>query len=117
MDLKSLKSHLNYEVLANFFFDLAEERYPSSEKIKQMTASLVDPMTRDSWENVNIKIAVLSAMRNMVKAVSPNQLYRSLQHRDDLFLAIIEALEDFEDDLEEIEDKLSQEQEEEEAET
>ena len=59
-----------------------------------------------------VQIGVLNAMRDTVKEVSPTQLYRSLQHRDDLYLAIIEALEDLEDDLEELEEKLAEEEEE-----
>jgi type III secretion protein W len=116
VDRKTFRSHLNFEVLAKLFFDLAEERYPSAEKMKQLVSSLVNPLASDPLENMHIKIAILSVMRDMVKEVSPTQLYRSLQHRDDLYLAIIEGLEDLEDELEELEEKDAEE-EEEEAET
>jgi hypothetical protein len=111
MDRKTLRSHLNFEVLGKLFFDLADERYPSSEKVTQLVARLIDPISADPLENVVLKIAVLNAMRDMVKQVSPTLLYRSLQHRDELFGGIIEALEDLEDHLEELE--IAQEEEEE----
>ena len=76
-----------------------------------MTSRIVDPMGGDPWETVNIKIAVLTIMRDMIKQVSPSRLYRTMQHRDDLFLAVIEALEDLEDQLEEIDEEALDEQE------
>lgn len=115
MDRKTFRSRLHFEVLAKLFFDIAEERYPSAEKMKQVVSKLVSPLAKNNLENVYIQIAVLSVMRNMVKEVSPTQLYRSLQHRDDLYLAIIEALEDLEDELEELEEKIAEEEEEAEA--
>lgn len=110
MDRKTLQSHLNFEVLSKLFFDLAEERYPSAEKMKQLVSRLVNPLVQNPLENVYIQIAVLNAMRDMIKEVSPVQIYRSLQHRDDLYMAIIEALEDLEDELEELEDKGGEEE-------
>lgn len=105
MDRKTLKSHLNFEVLSKLFFDIAEERYPSAEKMKQLTGHIVNSLpVRNPIESAYIKISILNTMRDMVKEVSPTQLYRSLQHRDDLYMAIIEALEDFEDELEELEE-------------
>jgi type III secretion protein W len=109
MDRKTFRSHVNFEVLAKLFFDLAEERYPSAEKIKQLVSRLVNPIAENSLEGVYIKISVLNTMRDMVKEVSPSQLYRSMQHRDDLYLGIIEALEDLEDELEEIEEQSEEE--------
>lgn len=113
MDRKTFRSRLNFEVLSKLFFDIAEERYPSSEKMKQLVSKLVTPLAKNHLEGVYVQIAVLNVMRDMIKEVSPAQLYRSMQHRDDLYLAIIEALEDLEDELEELEEKLEQEQEEE----
>lgn len=114
MDRKAFQHHLNFEALSKLFFDLAEERYPSSEKVKQLTGRVVNPVAANPLESVHIQIAVLNAMRDMVKEVSPAQLYRSLQHRDDLYMAIIEALEDLEDEVEELEEKFASEEEEEE---
>lgn len=117
MEYKRIRSFLNYETLSKLFFDLADERYPSSEKMKQLVAKLVGPMTQDPLENIHFKIAALTIMRNMVKEVSPAQLYRSIQHRDDLHAAIIEALESLEDSLDELYEKAEEEKEEPEEET
>jgi type III secretion protein W len=111
MDRKTFRAHFNFEIMAKLFFDLAEERYPSAEKIKQLVSQLVVPLTNDPYESLHVQIAILNVIRNMVKEVSPNQLYRSLQHRDDLYMAIIEASEDLEDALEELEEKLLEEEE------
>lgn len=105
MDRKTFKSHLNFEVVSELFFDLAEERYPSSEKIKQYASKIIDPLTVDPIEKTTFKISLLNVIRNMIKEVSPGQLYRSMQHRDDFYLAVIEALEDLEEELEELEDE------------
>lgn len=51
------------------------------------------------------KMLALSLMRDAIKEVSPTYVYRSLQHRDDLYLAIIEALEELEDQIEDLEDQ------------
>lgn len=102
MDRKTLRSHLTFERLAKLFFDLVEERYPSAEKIKQLASFLIAPLAQEgSIENIHLKIATLNVMRNMIREVSPGQLYRSLQHRDELYAALIEALEDLEDELDE----------------
>lgn len=111
MDRKTFRSYLNFEILAKLFFDIAEERYPSAEKIRQLVSKLIEPVAVNPLENIHIQIAVLNMMRDMVKEVSPTQLYRSIQHRDDLYLAIVEASEDLEDALEEMEEKLAEEEE------
>lgn len=113
MDYKTIRTHINFKVLAKMFFDLADERYPTAEKVKHYAAKIVDPMTKDLYESVHFKIAVISVMRNMIKEVSPQHLYRSVQHRDDLYNAIIQALEDLEDVLEDIYEKMALEEDEE----
>lgn len=105
MDEKAFKSHVNFEVLAKLFFDIAEERYPSAEKMKQLVAKIVAPLAQDEIETLFLKISILNAMRDMIKEVSPNQLYRNLDHRDNLYMGIIEALEDLEDELEELQEE------------
>ncbi len=110
MDRKTFRTHVNFEVLTKLFFDIAEERYPSGEKIKQLASDIINPLVKDPLENIHLQIAVVNAMRDMVREVSPSQLYKSIQHRDDLYLAIIEALEDLEDELEEAEEKHREEE-------
>jgi len=111
MDRNTFRSQLNFEIMAKLFFDMAEERYPSADKMKQLVSKVVTPLAKDLHEGVFVQIAVLNVMRDMIKEVSPTQLYRSLQHRDDLYLAIIEALEDLEDELEELEENATEEEE------
>ena len=102
MDRKTVRSHFNFEALGKLFFDIAEERYPSAEKMKQLAGNLVGPIAANATDKAHAKIALLNMMRDMVKEVSPGQLFRSLQHRDDVYTAIIEALEDLEDELDEL---------------
>lgn len=61
-------------------------------------------------ETVRLKIILLSQMRDAIKEVSPTYVFRSLQHRDELFTAIIQALEELEDELQDLEEKEEQEQ-------
>ena len=96
-------AHINTQTLGKLFMEIIQERYPSREKLLQMAARLVEPMGGDRWEALNLRIAVLTIMRDLVKQVSPTRMYRTIQHRDDLFLAVIEALEDLEDDLDMLE--------------
>lgn len=59
----------------------------------------------NSVESIKNQIIILSLMRDEIRQVSPNLVFRSLQHRDDLYFAIIESLEELEDELEELEEK------------
>ena len=89
---------LSFELMSKQFMKLVSERYPSSEKIlKQM-----DKYGVEKW--IIGKIIVLSQMRDGIREVAMNQIYKSLQHRDELQNAIIEALEDLEDEWEEYEE-------------
>ena len=105
MKLQFFKENLNFESVAKLFFQIAEERYPTADKILQLASKMVDPLTEDFYERVVIKISLLGAIRNMVKEVAPNHLFRSLQHRDDLFDAVIECLEGLEGELEGLEEE------------
>lgn len=104
MDKDIFKNQLNFETIAGLFFEISEERYPAADKILQLTSRIVDPTTPDIYERINIKISLLSAIRNMVREVSPTRLYRTMQHRDDLLAAVLDALENLEDELEELEE-------------
>lgn len=104
MNRETFKNLLNFEVITKLFFDLSKERYPASDKILQLASRIVDPLSTDSFERIYVKISLLNAIRNMVKEVSPTRIYRSMQHRDDLLAAIIDALEILEDELEELEE-------------
>lgn len=98
-------SQINYESLSTTFMKLVDERYPSAEKINQFASSLADQGLSDEHIRTIMLIILLSIIRDAIREVAPNRVYRSLQHRDDLYLAIIEALEDLEDALEEMEEE------------
>ena len=104
MDKDTLKKNIGLDEISRLFFSVAEERYPASEKILQLASRLVDPLTPDIYERINIKISLLGAIRNMIKEVSPTRIYRTLQHRDDLLAAVLDALDNLEDELEELEE-------------
>lgn len=105
-DGMNMPTQLTFENIAKQFMSLAAERYPSSAKVLQLATKL----GIEKW--ILAKIAVFSQMRDGVREVAINQVYKSLQHRDELYLAILEALEDLEDQLEE----LTEEEEDEESE-
>jgi type III secretion protein W len=94
-----MPKQLSFEEMAKQFMALAAERYPSAAKVLQGTAKL----GIEKW--IIAKIIVLSQIRDAIREVAINQIYKSLQHRDELYLAILEALEDLEDQLEELEER------------
>lgn len=111
MNRKTFRLHFNYEVMAKLFLDISAERYPTVDKIKQLVSRLVNPLVSDRIDELYIKIAVLNAIRAMIKEVSPGKLYKNMQHRDDVFNGVIEALEELEDELQEVEEQLEEEDE------
>ncbi|MBA3721825.1 MAG: hypothetical protein H0W88_05435 [Parachlamydiaceae bacterium] len=105
-------SNVNSEALADCFMKLVEERYPSPERIIQLVSALL-PNEDDSINTLKKKIIYVNMMRDSVKEVSPNYVYRSMQHRDELFSAILEASEELEDDLQDLEEGIVSEDEDE----
>lgn len=100
-----LPQQLSFELMAKQFMSFAAERYPSAGKILEGATRL----GIEKW--VLAKIIVLSQFRDAIREVAMNQVYKSLQHRDELFMAIIEALEDLEDELDEMEERQRKEEE------
>lgn len=92
-------SQLTFENIAKEFMNLAAERYPSSAKVLQGAGRL----GIEKW--IAAKIIVFSQLRDGIREVAMAQIYKTLQHRDELYLAILEALEDLEDQLEELYEK------------
>lgn len=99
------KAHVSRDTVAKLFFDATDERYPGADKMLQLVSSIVDPLSQVPLENTQIKIVLLNAIRDMIREVSPTHLFRSLQHRDDLFNAVIEALERLENRFEELQEQ------------
>lgn len=106
-DNLEMPSQLTFENLAKCFMQLCSERYPSSDKVLQQATKL----GIDKW--IQAKIIAFTQLRDAIREVAMNQIYRSLQHRDELYMALIEALENLEDELEELLGKEEDEDEEE----
>jgi type III secretion protein W len=87
---------LNFELMSKQFMALCSERYPSADKVMKLAKGLAI----DKW--IIAQIIVFSQMRDAIRQVSKEQIFRSLQHRDELYNALIEALEDLEDEWEEL---------------
>lgn len=102
-----LPNELTFESMSKQFMSLAAERYPSASKVLQLAAKL----GIERW--LIAKIIVFSQLRDAIREVAANQVYKSLQHRDELYMAIIEALEDLEDELEEFTEREEEEEEQE----
>lgn len=100
---------LNFETLAKEFIGLVNERYPNGDRVKERAVRL----GIEDW--IIAKIIAFSQFRDSVREVAMLKIYRSLQHRDDLFSAILEALEELEDALEEEEERKLNEEEDEEG--
>ncbi|MCB1119086.1 MAG: hypothetical protein KDK65_03915, partial [Chlamydiia bacterium] len=94
-----LPANLTFEKLAKEFMQLAADRYPSSDKA-MVTAGRLGI---EKW--ILAKIFVLSQMRDAVREVAMAQIFKTIQRRDETYLALLEALEDLEDALEEEEDE------------
>lgn len=99
---------LTFETMAKEFMGLIGERYPNGEKVKERAVKL----GLEKW--IQAKIIALSQFRDGVREVAMNQIFRNLQHRDDLYLAILEALEDLEDEFDEEMERREEEEEEQE---
>lgn len=105
-----MPSQVNFETMAKQFMALAGDRYPTSDKALQTAVKL----GIEKW--IMAKIIALSQFRDAIREVAVNQIYRSIQHRDELYLSILEALEQLEDELEELLEREEEEREQEEEE-
>ena len=87
---------LTFEILAKEFVKLVEERYPSIMKLLRQADNI---KLSDSE-----KIIILTQWRDAIRGLSP-RLYKSIKHRQDLLLVLVEALEELEEKEEEEEDE------------
>lgn len=92
---------LSFERLAKEFIKLVEERYPSAMKLLKQAENLglMDDIA---------KIIVFMQYRDAIRGLSP-RLYKSLRHRQDLLLVILETLDELEEREEEEEEKIEKE--------
>ncbi len=94
----NLTLRLTFEMLAKAFVQFLKERYPSMDKILALAAKL------DISEEVLAQIIIFTQMRDAIRGVAP-KLFRSEQHRQDVLMSFLEALEELEEELEEEEEE------------
>ncbi len=92
----SLPPGLNFEEIARTFVNYLQERYPNSEKALQLANKM------GLSQSILGKIIVLSQMRDGVREMSLDRFFRSIDHRNEVFNSILEALESLEDELDEL---------------
>ena len=81
---------LNFEALAQRYIDIVEEKYPSKTKLLNLLSHLSSqPQAQE---------ILLTQFRDAIRSTSL-KIYRSLKHRQDLLLLILEVLEDLDEEL------------------
>lgn len=93
----SMPGSLTFEALSKVLMNLVRERYPSPDKVRQLARQLGIP------EEMAAQIIVFSHYRDALRNISP-RLFKSDRHRQDALLAIITALDDIEDEMDEEEE-------------
>ncbi|MBN2479902.1 MAG: hypothetical protein JXA94_06715 [Parachlamydiales bacterium] len=88
---------LNFEILSKQFMSLLKERYISSDKILMLSRLL------GISEELAAQIIIYTQMRDATRYTS-QRLYKSEKHRQEVLAAIIESLEELEEKLEEEEE-------------
>lgn len=80
--------------IARQFMYLTAERFLSPDKI-------IAAAVKAGAVTIEEKIKLISQMRDAIRQVSILHIFRSVQHRDEMFSAILETLSDLEDLYEE----------------
>lgn len=89
---------IDFEILSRRFIDLLKERYISPERVYQLAKKL------NIADDIVKQIIFFTQMRDGVRGVA-TRLYRDEKHRQEVLHAIIEALEELEDQLMEEEEE------------
>jgi type III secretion protein W len=98
--------NLTFELLAKLFGRYIQERYPSPDKVLRLATQLgLD-------EEIIAQIIVFTQYRDALRGVSP-KLFRSLKHRQELLMALIETISELDDILEDEENDEDDEEQEE----
>jgi len=85
---------LNFEVLARIFAKLLAERFVNPEKILSLMSIL------GLTEETAAQLIICNQFRDAVKQIA-TRYYRNIQHRDELLKAIVDTLDQLEDEMEE----------------
>jgi len=94
---------LSFEALAKAFMSLVKERYPNSDRV----LDLADVLHVD--DELLAQSITFAQFRDAIRSVSP-RVYRNQQHQEDLYTAIIDALEEVDNKLEEEEEETEDEE-------
>lgn len=94
-----LPSDLNFENLSRQFVTLLQERYPTPDKVLQLANKL------GISKQTLAEIIIFSQMRDAIREIALAHFYRSLQHRDEIQKAIIDCLDNLEEELDELLEK------------
>lgn len=89
-----LPPRLTFEFLAKLFAKFLQDRYPTSDKVIALSSQL------DLSEELLAQVVVYTQMRDAVRQVAP-KLFKTDQHRQDVLMAFIDAIEDLDEKLEE----------------
>ncbi len=89
---------LNFELLARLFMKYLQDRYPSSEKVLQLA------MQMGLSDDLVAQVIIYTQMRDAVRQVAP-KLFKAEQHRQDILMSFMEALEELDERLEEDEEE------------
>ena len=88
----TLPSRINFDVLARLLMKLLEERYPSPDKVLKLSFAL------GIAEELAAQVVIYTQYRDAMRHISP-MLFKSERHRQEMLMAIMEALSDLEDEL------------------
>ncbi len=94
----SLPGLITFEALAKQLMQLARERYPTPQKILILATKL------GISQELAAQIIIFGQFRDALRNVSP-RLFKTERQRQDLLLALLEALSDLEDELDEEEEE------------
>jgi type III secretion protein W len=93
-----LPSRITFEVLAKLFMKYIQERYPSPDKVLQLSIPL------GISEELIAQIIILSQLRDATRQIAP-RLFRDDKHRLDTLRSFMEALKQIEEEEEEEEEE------------
>lgn len=90
----TIPKNLTFETMAQLYMKIVEDRYPAAAKIISLAGQLGITGQKEPL------ITVISQWRDAVRSVSP-RLYKTIQARDDIYTALLEALDGLEEEEEE----------------
>ncbi|MCB1149052.1 MAG: hypothetical protein KDK48_02720 [Chlamydiia bacterium] len=105
--MNSLPPEITPDFLEGQFLAVCKDRYPSSDKVLQ-NVNLFGARSgyKEPLMQLRFKIIVIGIYRDLVRQMPRDEIFTSVQHRDDVLHAIVEAAEQLEEQHEELEEEL-----------